>query len=133
MRSADEHFHEVVVQGVVKLALEAPLELRVVEVARMKIEVVRVHGDRCVLELDDYFYAFAFGPGGEVQERMLVEAELGADSLEAGGGGFGHRGIVKQVVKQRVRGLGASGGAQRGARAASLTAGYSTQRMNWPG
>src|SRR6202041_897946 len=77
LRGADKHFDEVVVQGVVKLALEAPFELRVVEVAGMQIEIVGVYRDRCVFELDDYFYAFAFGAGGEVQQRVLVEAELG--------------------------------------------------------
>jgi len=33
LRGADEHFDEVVVQRIVELALEAPFELRVVEVA----------------------------------------------------------------------------------------------------
>ena len=74
LRSADEHFHEVVVQGVVELALEAPLELGVVEVTGMEIEMVGVHGDGFVLEFDDDLDAVSFGASGEIQERMLVEA-----------------------------------------------------------
>jgi hypothetical protein len=89
LRGADEHFDEVVVQRVVELALEAPFELRVVEVAGMKVEIIRVHRDRSVLELDDDFHAFAFGARGKVQQGMLVKAELGEDAVEARGGGFG--------------------------------------------
>jgi hypothetical protein len=73
-----------------------------VEVAGMQLEIVIVYRDGRVLELDDYFYAFALGSGGEVQERMLVEAELREDSVQAGGGGFGHRGIVKQVAESQM-------------------------------
>ena len=98
--------HEIIVQRVVELALEAPFELRVVEVARVQVEIIRVHRDRGVFELDDDFHAFALGARGEVQQRMLVEAELGEDSVEAGGGGLGHRGIVKQVKMLWVRGFG---------------------------
>ena len=43
----------------------------------MQLEIVIVYRDGRVLELDDYFYAFALGSGGEVQERMLVEAWVG--------------------------------------------------------
>ena len=91
LRSANEHFHKVVVQGVVELALEAPFELRVVEVAGMQIEIVSVNRDTPVFELDNYLDAFAFSPGGESQKGMLVEAELGLDSIQARAGGFGHR------------------------------------------
>ena len=77
LRGADEHFHEVVVEGVVELALEAPFELRVVEVAGMEIEVVSMHGYGFVFEFNDDLDAVSFGARGEVQQRMLVEAELG--------------------------------------------------------
>jgi hypothetical protein len=36
---------------------------------------------------------------------MFVEAELGEDSVEARGGGFGHRGIVKQGERVELRGI----------------------------
>jgi hypothetical protein len=64
------------VQRVVELALEAPFELGVVKVAGVQIEVIGVHGHGRVFELDDDLHAFAFGTRGEVQQRMLVEAEL---------------------------------------------------------
>jgi hypothetical protein len=96
LRGANEHLDEVVVQRVIELALEAPFELGVVEVARMKIEIISVYRDGCVFELNDDFHAFPFGAGGEVQQRMLVEAELSQDAIKARSGGFGHEGIVKQ-------------------------------------
>jgi len=101
LRRADENFDEVIVQRVVELTLEAPFELGMVEVAGMEVEVIGMHPDRGVLELDDYFHAFAFGARREIQQRMLVEAQLGEDTVEARGGGFGHRGIVKQDDSQR--------------------------------
>src|SRR5579863_4120124 len=76
LRSADEHFHEVVVQCVKKLALEAPFELRVVEVARVQVEIVCVDGDGFVFELDDDLDAFALGAGGEIQQWMFIETKL---------------------------------------------------------
>lgn len=73
LRCADEHFHKVIVQGVIKLPLETPLELRVVEIAGMQIEIVGVNGNRFVLELDDNFYTISLCSSGEVQERMLIQ------------------------------------------------------------
>ncbi len=98
LRSADEHFHEVVVQGVVELALEAPFELGVVEVAGMEVEIVGVHRDGFVFEFYDDFYAGSLGAGGKVQERMLVEAELGEDAVEARVGRVGHVVIVREIA-----------------------------------
>jgi hypothetical protein len=95
LRSAYEHLDEVVVQCVVELALKTPFELRVVEVAGMEIEIIGVHRNRGVFEFDDYFNAIALGSGREVQQRVLVEAQLGQDSIEARGS-FRHREIVKQ-------------------------------------
>jgi hypothetical protein len=92
LRGADEHFHEVVVQCVEELALEAPFELRVVEVARVQVEIVGVDWNRFVFELDDDLDAFAFGAGGKAQQWMLVEEELSEDAVEAGVGGLRHRG-----------------------------------------
>lgn len=65
LRGADEHLDEVVVEGVVELALETPLELWAVEVAGVKVEVVSVHRDAFVFELDDDFDAIPLGAGGE--------------------------------------------------------------------
>jgi hypothetical protein len=95
LRRADEHLHEIVVQCVIELALKAPFELRIVQVTRMKIEVVGMHGERWVSELDNHFYTVAFGARGKIQQRVLVEAELGEDAVEAGIRGFRHQIIVR--------------------------------------
>jgi hypothetical protein len=113
LRGADEHFHEVVVQSVIELALEAPFELRVVEVAGVEIEIVGVHGDGFVFELDDDLDAVALGARGNIQEGMLVEPELGEAAAEAGVGGFGHLVIVEQVwigtLRQRAKAFNRKG------------------------
>jgi hypothetical protein len=96
LRGADKHFDEVVVQRIVELALEAPFELRMVEVAGMEIEVISVHGDGCVFESDYEFDPLAFCVSGEIQQWVFVETELGEDSIQARGSSFGHTGIVKQ-------------------------------------
>ena len=82
-------------QRVVKLALEAPLELRMIEVARMKIEIINMYGNGSVFELDDDLNTFTLGARGKVQQRMLVQAQLIEDTFEARTFNFGHRMIVK--------------------------------------
>src|SRR4029077_4382906 len=91
LRRADKHFDEVIMQRIVELALEAPFKLRMVEVAGMEIEIISVHRHGSVSELDDHLHAFALGPRREIQQRMLVEAELRENTVEARGSGFGHR------------------------------------------
>jgi len=46
--------------------------------------------------LDDAFDGFAFGAGEESQQWVFVEAESVEYAVQAGVGGFGHRGIVKE-------------------------------------
>jgi hypothetical protein len=65
LRSPDEHFYKVVVQGIIELALEGPFELGVIEIAGMKLEVVCVHGNTLVFELNDHFDGFGFGTSRE--------------------------------------------------------------------
>jgi len=77
-------------QGVVKLTLEAPFELRVVKVAGMEIKVISMNWGVFVFELDDDLDAFAFLTCGEVQQGMFVEAQLRQDALEAGINRFWH-------------------------------------------
>jgi hypothetical protein len=98
---ADEHLDEVIVQGIVELALKAPLELRVIQIAGVKIEVVGVDGNAFVLKLDDDFNSLAFGSRGEVQKGMLVEAKLGEHAVEARTGFGGHKGIVPTGMSLR--------------------------------
>jgi len=99
---ADEHLDKVVVERVVKLALEAPLELRVVEIARVEIEVVGVHGDGLVFKVDDDFDAVTLGAGGEVQQGVFVETKLGEDTIEASV--FRHVAIVAKRLTSRDAG-----------------------------
>jgi antitoxin YefM len=68
----------------------------------VKIEVVRVHRDGFIFELNDDFYALALGARGKVKQRMLVEAELGEDTIEASAGCFRHKWIVKQRICSRA-------------------------------
>ena len=90
LRRANEHLNKVVMQGIVKLPLKTPFELRVVEVSGMEIEVVCVDGEVLILELDDHFHAITFGARGKIQQRVLVEPELREDTVETCGGGVGH-------------------------------------------
>jgi len=83
LRRADEHLDEIIVQRIEELALKAPFELRIVEIARMKLEVVGVNRDVFVLELDNDFNAFTLRARGEIQQWMFVEAQLSQDPLEA--------------------------------------------------
>lgn len=70
-------------QGIVKLPLEAPLELRIVEIPGMQVEVVRVNRNALIFELDDDFDPVALGAGREIQQRMFVEAKLLLNPLES--------------------------------------------------
>jgi len=94
LRRADEHLDKIIVQGIVELPLEAPLELRIVQVARVQVEIVRVNRDGRVLELNDDLNPFAFGPRREIQQRMLIQAQLRQDAFEARIGRAKHYTIV---------------------------------------
>jgi len=61
-------------QAVVELTLEGPLELRMIEVARVQIKIVSVYRNVRILELDDDLNAITLGPRMESQQRMFVEA-----------------------------------------------------------
>ncbi len=74
LRGADEHLYEIVVQGIEELALEAPFELGIVEIARMEIEVISVHRNRFIFELDDDLHAFSLSARREVQQWVFVKA-----------------------------------------------------------
>jgi len=76
LRCADEHFDEIVVQGVVKLALQMPGKLRVVEIAGMDRKHVGMRGRDCVFQVDENFdNAIVLAPG-ESEEGMIVEAQV---------------------------------------------------------
>lgn len=67
----------------VKLALKRPLELRMVEVARVQIEIVGVNRHGRIFEIDDDFHRFAFCARVEVQQRVLIKPQLLQNTVEA--------------------------------------------------
>ena len=73
---ADKHFDDVVVQAVIELSLEPPLELGMIEIAGMKFEVVGMHRDWRIPEVDDDFNGFALDPRREIEQGVLVEFQL---------------------------------------------------------
>ena len=97
LRGADEHFDDVVMQAVIELPLESPLELRMIEVAGMKFEVVGVHWNRRVPELDDDFDRLALGASREIKQGVLVEFQLSQNTFKPRVG-IGHPMILTGVV-----------------------------------
>src|SRR4051794_30327281 len=95
LRRADEHLHKIVVQRVIKLPLEAPLELRIVQISRMEIEIVRMHWNAVILELDDDLHALVLRACREGQQRMLIQAQLREYAVQSWLSGFAHVRIVK--------------------------------------
>jgi hypothetical protein len=101
---ADEHFDHVVVQAVVELSLERPLELGMVEVPGVKLEVVGVHGHGWILEIYQDFNAFTLGPSGEIEQRVFVKLELGENAFESRIWEIGHRMILRVLFARDVTG-----------------------------
>jgi hypothetical protein len=56
----------------------------------MQIEIVSVHRDRRIRELDDQLDAIPLGPRGELQQWMLVKTKLSKDTFQAKVGGIRH-------------------------------------------
>jgi hypothetical protein len=83
---ASEHLDQVIVQAIEQLALERPFELWMVKIARVHLEVIRVHGDSGILETDDDFDSIAFFPGTEVEQWVFIETQLFKHTIEAGHG-----------------------------------------------
>src|SRR5215471_2045780 len=95
LRRAHKHLDQIIVQAVIKLALEGPLKLRMVEIPRMQIEIIRVHRHRGILEVNHDLYSLALGMGGKGQQRMFVQAQLRLYPVEAGVRSVRHARIVK--------------------------------------
>ena len=77
-----------------ELVLEGPLELRMIEVARMHAEVVGMHRHGGIAEIDDDLDALALLARVERQQRMLVQLELIEDALQARIGRRSHEAIL---------------------------------------
>src|ERR1700704_4401720 len=76
LRSANEHFHEIIVQGVIELALKAPFKLSIVEVARVHVKIISVHRHGWIFELNNYFHTVPLGARRKIKQRMLVQSQL---------------------------------------------------------
>ena len=79
LRVPGEHFDDVIVQAVVELALEGPGELRVFDVARVELELVGVHAERAVLEVNGKLDGLSLEPGAQLEQGVLVLGQLGLD------------------------------------------------------
>src|ERR1035438_4669675 len=55
LRSAREHFYEVIVQAIIELTLQMPGELRMVEVAGVNRQHVGMNRDGRIFQIDQYF------------------------------------------------------------------------------
>jgi hypothetical protein len=88
-------------QTVVELALESPLELRMIEIPGMKLEEICMHRNRGIFEVDDYFHGFALRAGGEIEKRMLVELKLRQDAFKPWVCLVGHISILTGVAVMR--------------------------------
>ncbi len=69
-------------QAVIELPLECPFELRILDVARMELEVIGVHGYRRILERDDDLDRFAFQPRVKRQQWMLIQTQVLEDAFK---------------------------------------------------
>lgn len=76
LRRAGKHFNEIVVQAVVKLVLEMPGELGMVEIAGMKRKHVSVDGDGAILQVDQDFDGSVIFARGKSEQWMLVETQV---------------------------------------------------------
>ena len=71
-------------QAIIKLPLEGPLELGMVEVTRVHLEVIGVHRNGRVLEIDDDLDAVMLFARTELKKRVFVETELSQHAFESG-------------------------------------------------
>ena len=62
LRRANEHLDQIVVQTIVQLTLKCPLELWMVEVARMKFEGVSMNWNGRILEPNQDLHRVGLGP-----------------------------------------------------------------------
>ena len=92
---ADKHLDQIVVQAIKDLPLEGPLELRVIEIARVQLEVVSVNCRIGEAGPDYYFNGIAFGTSVKLDQRMLVEPQLVLHARQAVGS---HLAIVADML-----------------------------------
>ena len=93
-------------QAIIELPLEAPLELRMVQITRVQIEVIGVHRYTRIPELDDQFDAITFAASIEREQRVLIETELSEYAIQARLITFNHRCIVKRIGGNSLKAFG---------------------------
>ena len=79
-------------QCVIELPLKRPFELRMIEIAGMQIEVIGVHWNRRILELNDDLYGFSLAVSRKVEQRVLVQSQLAEDFISF---------LVKRCLEKR--------------------------------
>ena len=89
LRGSSKHLDQVVMQAIIELALERPCELRMIQVAGVKFEVIAVHRKRRILEVDGHFNTVVLVRCAEFEERMFIETKLLKNALQARRG-LGH-------------------------------------------
>jgi hypothetical protein len=68
------------VQAIVEVALKCPFELRVGQVSRMDLEVVRVNRNVGILERDDYFDRVILLTSVEREQRVFIKPQVLEDA-----------------------------------------------------
>src|SRR5882724_9106438 len=68
----------------------------------MQIEIIGVDWDGCILEADDHLDCFALGPRRKIEQRMLIQAQLGHNPFEASI--LRHATILAEATAGRTRG-----------------------------
>lgn len=92
-------------QAIIELALERPLELRMIKVPGMKLKIISVHRNTRIFEFNDDFHALGLGARAEVEQRMFVQPELVQNALQTVAVGGGRH---KPILEQRVAPVGGS-------------------------
>jgi hypothetical protein len=114
-------------QAVVKLALESPFKLRMVQISWVQLEIICMNRDGRILELDHDFHALTFAARGKVQQGMLIKPELSPHSIQARAAVIGHKTIL--TATPGCRG-GQGGETCPGDNASQLTAIFSSSRKH---
>src|SRR5688572_5147283 len=84
LRRPDEHLHHVIVHAVVKLALKSPLELRMLQVARMHLEQISMQAEILLGAIDHDLDRAILLAAAQAEQRMLILGKLALDALESG-------------------------------------------------
>ena len=100
LRGANEHLDQVVVQAVEELTLKGPLELRVVQIAGMKLAIVGVDLRLAEARAENDLDSVTLRAGAEVNQRVFIELQVTKNTGESVDG---HRGIVEEAWPSKLR------------------------------